>query len=59
MEMSLNTFYSKGGCRNRGHKLPVIIYSHPEQSDSAHTFIFSQVWATLHIYSYYPKCMVP
>lgn len=58
MEMSLNTFYSKGGCRNRGHKLPVI-YSHPEQSDSAHTFIFSQVWATLHIYSYYPKCMVP
>lgn len=51
--MSFNTVYPKKGYRNKG----TINYFQPEQSDSAHTFIFSQVWATLYIYSYYFKCV--
>lgn len=51
--MSFNTVDPKEDYRNKG----TINYFQPEQSDSAHTFIFSQVWATLYIYSYYFKCV--
>lgn len=51
--MSFNTVYPKKGYRNKG----TINYFQPEQSDSAHTFIFSSVGYTVHLLILFQMCL--